>query len=97
MSPMTRRPPRAPTSSQAAFRQRTPPAGGYSITFVNRGYVETEDQYDAGIFRYDLVAREPQSGVAVARATCAAEEKGAVTAMSIVPLTVEVSSLAADR
>jgi hypothetical protein len=64
---------------------------------VNRGYVETEDQYDAGIFRYDLVAREPQSGVAVARATCAAEEKGAVTAMSIVPLTVEVSSLAADR
>jgi hypothetical protein len=73
------------------------PAGGYRITFLNRGYVETEAEYEAGISKYDLVAREMRSGVALASATCTVDEHGAVSASSYVPLTVAVPALAASR
>jgi hypothetical protein len=71
--------------------------GVYRITFLNRGYVETEADYEAGISKYDLVAREMRSGVALASATCTVDEQGAVSASSYVPLTVAVPALAASR
>jgi len=74
-----------------------PSAGDYRITFLNRGYVETDADYEAGTFKYDLVARQTRSGVALASATCTVDERGTVTAASYVPLTVAAPALAASR
>ena len=73
------------------------PVGGYRITFLNRGYVETEAEYEAGSSKYDLVAREIKSGVALASVACTVDEQGAVTASSYVPSTLASPALASSR
>jgi hypothetical protein len=78
----------------AGLSTRVIPSAGYRITFANRGYVDSEAQYEAGTYTYDLVALDRRNGVAFAGATCIVDEEGAVTAMQYVPLTVGAPALA---
>jgi hypothetical protein len=71
------------------------PAETYRISFMNRGYVETEAQYEAGIYTYDIAARDSKSGAVIARAACTVDQVGAVTALSYVPLRESAPVLAA--
>ncbi len=79
----------------AGIAGRVIPAVGYRVTFANRGYIETEAQYDAGLYTYDLVARDRKTGIPFASATCTVDEQGAITALSYVPLTVGAPTFAA--
>jgi hypothetical protein len=71
------------------------PAEKYRISFTNRGYVETAAQYDAGIYTYDVTARDPRSGEVMASATCNVDEGGAVTALTYRTFGVSVPAFAA--
>ena len=71
----------------AGLSTRDIPPAGYRITFSNRGYVESEAQFEAGLYSYDIVARDRSSGAALASATCTVDGHGAITALSYVPLT----------
>jgi hypothetical protein len=79
----------------AGLSTRVIPPAGYRITFSNRGYVESEAQFEAGLYSYDVVARDRRSGVALASATCTVDEHGAITALSYVPLKVSAAAFAA--
>jgi hypothetical protein len=70
-------------------------AGTYRISFMNRGYVETEAQYEAGIYTYDIAARDSKSGAIMARAACTVDEVGTLTALTYVPLREFAPALAA--
>jgi|GEM_PF-5346137 hypothetical protein len=71
------------------------PVENYRISFVNRGYVETAAEYDAGIYTYDVTARDPKSGAVMASATCNVDEGAAVTALTYRTFGVPVPALAA--
>jgi hypothetical protein len=79
----------------AGLSTRVVPPAGYRITFANRGYVESEAQFEAGLYSYDIVARDRRNGAMLASATCTVDEHGAITALSYVPLTAAAAALAA--
>jgi hypothetical protein len=71
------------------------PPEKYRISFMNRGYMETDTQYEAGIYTYDVTARDPDSGTVMASATCNVDSDAAVTALTYRTLGLSVPALAA--
>jgi hypothetical protein len=49
------------------------------IRFINNGVMDSESEYTAGIYRYDLAAYDA-SGALVASATCKAREQDTIVA-----------------
>ncbi len=80
----------------AGLAPREIPAAGYRVTFVNRGYVETEAQYDAGTYTYDVLALD-RNDVAFAAGKCVVDEQGALTALTYEPVSDATPALAAAR
>ncbi len=64
------------------------------IELVNRGHVDTEKEYAAGEFTYDLRAVEAGGGREIAAAACIVNEDGAVIAMLFEPGAAGAPSLA---
>jgi hypothetical protein len=51
----------------------------HQIRFINNGVMDTEGEYAAGVYRYDLAAYDA-SGALVASATCKAREQDTIIA-----------------
>jgi hypothetical protein len=66
----------------------------FRIEFLNKGHVDTEQEYEAGEITYDLRAVEAGSGRAVAAAACTVNEDGTVIAMLLEPRAAGAPSLA---
>jgi hypothetical protein len=57
-------------------------ARDYRIEFLNRGHVDTDSQFAAGEFLYDMAARDARTGLIIASGTCLADEADVVVALS---------------
>jgi len=62
----------------------------YKLTFGGNTSSILEDFYPTN-YTFTLEARDPKTGLAVARALCSTNSRGAVTAISAVPLTASVT------
>jgi hypothetical protein len=69
--------------------------GHYEVQFLNRGFVISEADYDAGRTTYDLVANTPGTGSAVAKGRCTVNDKDAVIALTKEPLGGDATALLA--
>jgi hypothetical protein len=76
----------APGSSAPAYKLAFRGATGSVLT----------DFYPSD-FLFTLEARDPKTGLAIARAVCSTDSRGAVTSISAVPLTADTGKLASQQ
>src|SRR5712664_1855184 len=80
-------------SSIAAPGSSTP---AYKLAFRGTTGSALADFYPSD-FSFTLEARDPKTGLAIARAVCSTDHRGNVTTISAVPLNGEVSKLASQN
>ena len=80
-------------SSIAAPGASTP---AYKLAFRGTSGSALADFYPSD-FTFTLEARDPKTGLAIARAVCSTDSRGAVTTIAAVPLTADTGKLASQQ
>jgi hypothetical protein len=66
----------------------------YKVLYRGNRYSGSVSEYFSSAYTYDLLARNPQTGAALAHARCSTDGSGAVTALSPLPLEIKAPALA---
>ncbi|MGB6308057.1 MAG: hypothetical protein WBF89_09705 [Steroidobacteraceae bacterium] len=70
-------------------------APGFKVVFRGNRYSGSMLEFYNRAYVFDLLANDPKTGLPYARATCATDARGAVVALSPVPLDAAPAALAA--
>jgi hypothetical protein len=69
-------------------------ASKYKVLYRGSRFSGVISQYFSSEYTYDLMARNPATGTALARARCTSDGRGAVSALSTLPLEAKSPTLA---
>jgi|ERR1700683_1084901 len=69
-------------------------ASRYKVLYRGSRFSGAISEYFSSEYTYDLLARNPLTGAALARARCTSDGRGAVSALSPLPLEIKAPTLA---
>ena len=79
---------------EASIAATSAGASRYKVLYRGNRFSGSVSEYFSSQYTYDLLARNPLTGAALARARCTSDGRGAVSALSPLPLEIKAPTLA---